>query len=236
MKRASLGVIVATVIAVNPAAAQDQLEFQRRILFVIAETVGRICYTVEQQGREAGIALSLETGSQLRDGLTKLAELDVRSAGRYTSTQYQGVLQYELAATLRQTQDCKQAVFDKLIERMMPIGAIASLSPSRGGDRSDVVRNFYVALGRADGVTASSLVIPEKRSSGPFSAGEITEFYSSLSEPLRLLGLTSMGGDNYQATYTYRAGRHACAGSATVTLVQRGDRTYIERIKALQGC
>lgn len=232
--------IIVLLIGRGPAAAQDELERQRKILFVIAETVGRICYTVEQQGRDAGTALALETGSQLRDGLTRVADLGLQSAVQYRSEQHQGVLRQELAAVLNRSQDCKQTVFDKLIERMMPIGLSASIAPSEpviAADGFKTVREFYLALGRADGVTASSLVIPEKRSSGPLSANEITQFFSSLSEPLRLLGLTSVGGNDYQATYTYRAGRaHVCAGSATVTVVQRSGRPYIERIKALQGC
>jgi hypothetical protein len=64
----------------------------------------------------------------------------------------------------------------------------------------------------------------------------MTEFFSSLTEPLRLLELTSIGSNSYQATYTYRAGKHVCAGSATVTVAQRNDGAYIEKIAALQGC
>jgi hypothetical protein len=150
-------------------------------------------------------------------------------------------LREELGATIAKTQNCKQDVFNKLIDRLMPIKVIAPVVPQEkainGNGNSATVREFYLALGRGDGDTASSLVIPEKRTAGPLSAKNISEFYSSLTEPLRLLGLTTVDGNNYQATYTYRAGRaHVCAGSATVNVVKRDGRSYIDGIKALQGC
>ena len=56
-----------------------------------------------------------------------------------------------------------------------------------------IVRAFYAALERGDGETASSLVIPEKRKAGPFSASELSNFYGRLELPLRLIEVHRAG-------------------------------------------
>jgi hypothetical protein len=96
----------------------------------------------------------------------------------------------------------------------------------------ETVRAFYSALASADGNRAASLVIPEKRAKGPLSVSAITKYYSSLSKPLQLVGLVSLGDNRYQADYSYSAGPHTCHGSAVVTIVQRDGSTFIEGIKA----
>lgn len=101
----------------------------------------------------------------------------------------------------------------------------------------EAVRSFYAALGAADGQAASSLVIPEKRASGPFNADAITKFYSTLFEPLQLRNVAALGNGQYQAEYVYRRNAHTtCDGSAIVTVVPRGSQLLIGAIKALRGC
>jgi len=118
-----------------------------------------------------------------------------------------------------------------------PPPTVAGLPPPAQANPGDVVvREFYAALGRADGRKASSLIIPEKRASGPFSADEITKFYASLAEPLRLVNVASLGDNKYQATYTFRSRSKACDGAAVVSLTQRGNEVLIESIRALKGC
>jgi hypothetical protein len=113
---------------------------------------------------------------------------------------------------------------------------IASLPPPAQADPGDVVREFYAALGRGDGRKASSFIIPEKRVSGPFSADEMTKFYGSLAEPLRLINVASAGDNKYQASYTFRTRSKACDGAAIVSLTRRGSELLIESIRALKGC
>ncbi len=104
-------------------------------------------------------------------------------------------------------------------------------------DALGVVRAFYKALGQANGLSASSLVIPEKRATGPFSAADISRFYGSLTEPLRLAGVKLSGPNVALAEYTYvlPSGRR-CSGTALVNLTVRGAETLIESIRALAGC
>ena len=100
-----------------------------------------------------------------------------------------------------------------------------------------MVSAFYEALGRADGAAASARVIPEKRDQGPFSAMEITRYYSGLSEPLRLLAVSRVDDRSVQTHYRYRsASGTVCDGEAIVTLRQTGELLLIDRIRALKKC
>jgi hypothetical protein len=109
-------------------------------------------------------------------------------------------------------------------------------APSR--ERSlDVVRSFYLALGHADGLKASRLVIPEKRLKGPFAASEITRFYSSLAAPLQLSEVKLSSANIVEVQYQYATpDRRLCQGRAVVNLVSRGDELLIEAIRALDHC
>lgn len=109
-------------------------------------------------------------------------------------------------------------------------------SASSAGDGEAVVRSFYAALGRGDGIKASALVVPEKRSSRAFSAQAISRFYGGLREPLRLTAITSVGRDKYRVGYRYSAGSSRCDGEAVVSLTSRDGRELIRSIQALNGC
>ncbi len=108
---------------------------------------------------------------------------------------------------------------------------------SATSDPLEIVRAFYTALSRADGSQASTYVIPEKRLNGPFSPAELSRFYGSLSEPLRLSEVKLSAPEVAMAEYNYVLpdGRH-CEGKSLVYLTIRGSETLIERIRALAGC
>jgi hypothetical protein len=100
----------------------------------------------------------------------------------------------------------------------------------------DVVRAFYAALSAADGVRASSLVIPSKRATGPFSASEISRFYGLLAEPLTLTSVEPYGSSEFEVRYTFRTRSGRCDGHAIVTVSTDWGSPLIERIKALSRC
>jgi hypothetical protein len=119
-----------------------------------------------------------------------------------------------------------------------PPASLPNISAAaRQPDLIETVRAFYQALGKADGKTAASFIIPEKRITGPLSEDEITNFYSKLIEPLRLSNVVAAGNNQFRASYSYRASRtRSCDGSALITMTERDGRAYIETIKAFGGC
>jgi hypothetical protein len=111
-----------------------------------------------------------------------------------------------------------------------PPATVESERPAPGA--VDTVRSFYAALRDADGVRASSLVVPEKRTLKAYDAGEIAAFYGSLAEPLRVTDLVSLGGDTFRVGYTFRLGSSRRRCTAVVTVVRREGRPLIHGIKA----
>lgn len=112
-----------------------------------------------------------------------------------------------------------------------------AMAPPVGGESGEAtVRAFYEGLRAGNGPAASAHVIPEKRSTGAFSAGAITRYYGQLREPLRVLDVVPMANGNYRVSYRYSAGRSRCNGSAVVSTTRRGGQELIRSIRALNGC
>jgi len=110
-------------------------------------------------------------------------------------------------------------------------------APVPADDAVAVVEAFYAALARGDGRQANEYLVPEKRNQGAYEVAAMTRFYSSMREPLRVVGMGRLDPAiiRVQYTYTHQSGRH-CDGVADVTVHRVGGRTLIERIRALSGC
>ena len=105
--------------------------------------------------------------------------------------------------------------------------------PDQGYDPASAVRNFYLALSRADGATAAALVVPEKQGKGPFNANNISQFYSSLREPLKILSIERSSNDFVSVKYRFtRANGSSCIGEAKVNTIYTNGRTMIQGISA----
>ncbi len=117
-----------------------------------------------------------------------------------------------------------------------PAPAFAAAQMDEVGTAATTVRAFYEALGRGDGNSASELVVPEKRQSGPFAADSLSRFYGPLPEPLSLRALRAQGGGQYLASYTFGTGSRRCDGRAIVSTTQREGLNLIEGIHPLDGC
>jgi hypothetical protein len=74
---------------------------------------------VSQEGSRSNIQLSGEARTELNTAISKVIDLGIKGAGQYESEQYKGVLQDELAATLKSSIDCKLDVFNKLVNKML---------------------------------------------------------------------------------------------------------------------
>ncbi len=106
-----------------------------------------------------------------------------------------------------------------------------------GGGALGTVRAFYSALGRGDGASASQLVVPGKRASGPLSAQSLTRYYSSFRRPLRIRNMTPVGENSVRVAYDYVLGDgRLCRGQATVNVVQGGGRPLVSAIRTSGPC
>jgi hypothetical protein len=103
------------------------------------------------------------------------------------------------------------------------------------GTPQTTVEAFYQALGAGNGAAAAAMMVPGKRS-GPYAPGALSAFYGSLSEPLRLVGVTQVAPNVYKARYAYVAGKRRCEGESAVKTVQIEGLNLIQSIQAAKGC
>jgi hypothetical protein len=102
---------------------------------------------------------------------------------------------------------------------------------------ADTVRAFYAALSAGDGTSASRLVIPSKRQSGPLSAGALSRYYSSFRRPLRLRSVRPVDANTVRVAYDYvLADGRVCRGQAAVDVVQRDGRSEVSGIRTRGPC
>lgn len=120
--------------------------------------------------------------------------------------------------------------------RMSPpvTAAPVALPPAAGTyDPVSVVTSFYTALSEADGRSAVALVVPEKRGAGAYVEANISKFYSSLREPLKIQGVERIDTDHVGVKYSFvRPSGSACAGEAKVSTIFQNGKTFIKGIAA----
>jgi len=141
----------------------------------------------------------------------------------------------------QRTTDAEPVISDKGVEdekspAIPPPSSVVEDHPAIDPSES-IVRRFYDALGRGDGDTASSLVVPEKRR-GPYESGNLSRFYGSLEEKLILTNLTRGDGGGYDVRYRFRlrVGGPECDGFATVYTTENQEPIFISKIVAHSKC
>jgi hypothetical protein len=107
---------------------------------------------------------------------------------------------------------------------------------SEYGTPATTVRAYYLALAAGDGATAAKFVVPEKSSTGPLSATELSAFYGHLIEPLQLVSVTSLGAGKYLVSYNFKSTERVCNGRAEVATTKVHGADFIQSIRALAGC
>jgi len=118
---------------------------------------------------------------------------------------------------------------------------VKAISPARDMTRSygtaaTTIEAFYAALQAGDGKLAAGFVIPEKTRKGSFSPGELTAFYGSLAEPITLIDVQRIHDSRFRVRYHFRSGAKSCVGAATINMVKRNGRDFIQAIRAENGC
>jgi hypothetical protein len=82
-------------------AFADEFADQQAALGLIGKTAIEICNQVDQQGSRSSLQLTAQAQTPLDNVIAKLIELKSEGAVNYKTDQYKGVLQQDLAATLK---------------------------------------------------------------------------------------------------------------------------------------
>jgi hypothetical protein len=121
-----------------------------------------------------------------------------------------------------------------MVATVVSIAAVPDAGPEAGPGAA-VTRAFYRALSAGRGDKAAALIAPENRQ-GAFAPEALTRFYGSLRKRLKLAFVISQGPDRFLVRYEFFNRSDYCGGRAMVTTATRGAATFIENIRALDGC
>ena len=107
----------ASLLAVNPLFAQSTSEALQQI----TDTADRICGLVQAAGSTSGGQATGEIKAELKGLIKKLGDLGFSAGGEVTSNQYEGLLQQDLPAALRDLRECELRVFNVLQEKLIVV-------------------------------------------------------------------------------------------------------------------
>lgn len=112
-----------------PAVAQD-LEKQKQALDVISQFANSLCDSVKDHGKTEAWEVSSDAKAQLDGVVKKIADLGVGAAAKYTTSEYQGVLQSDLGKLLNDQTNCRLSVFKDLKDKLLPSAPRSQAAPT----------------------------------------------------------------------------------------------------------
>ena len=112
---------IALLIASTAQAAS--LNEKLQALAAASSTAAQICTTVPMAQRSQAVTLTAGAQTYLSKFVSWLAKIKISGAAKYQTTSSQGVLQKDLAQSIRQSNDCKRAVFNNLMDKLIAEGS-----------------------------------------------------------------------------------------------------------------
>lgn len=119
------------LLSVDGIANADSLETKEKALKVIADFADHLCTTIPLTGGSNNLELSGKAKFELSELLKKIAHLGTEGAAKYQTSDWQGVLQKDLAEQLNNSRNCKLEVFKTLENRLLTVEAHPQGAPSR---------------------------------------------------------------------------------------------------------
>lgn len=105
------------------SAMADEKGSNNEALNAISLFAQQICPTPPTDGTETTIEASGSLEAKLELLIKRMKGLGIEGAAKYGKSEYVGVLRKDLAQSLREASDCRRAVFEQLVERLLPIPA-----------------------------------------------------------------------------------------------------------------
>ncbi|MHC4269880.1 MAG: phosphopantetheine-binding protein [Planctomycetota bacterium] len=98
----------------NGISGAAPLEEYEKALKVIEDFAKKMCDEIPLEAKSENVELSGKAKAGLSGLLRRLTSLGIEVAGSYQQTEYQGVLQTDLAGILKDSRDCKREIFREL--------------------------------------------------------------------------------------------------------------------------
>jgi hypothetical protein len=113
------GIIMLSLMALKHGHGAD-LDAQGKALDIISKFANDICTKVPLEGHGTEIKLSGQAKAELNSILKRIADLGIEGSGDYKDAEYQGVLQNELAESLKNADTCRFNLFKELKDKLIP--------------------------------------------------------------------------------------------------------------------
>lgn len=123
-----MSLLAFAILATFPSYAANAytLETEKEILKMIGDFAERICPKVPLEGSSSTIELSGSAKAELAGLLKKLSALGIQGAAKYQESQFQGLVQKDLLAAMRDSTDCKLKVSYSLMGKLLGAAVVAS--------------------------------------------------------------------------------------------------------------
>src|SRR3569832_468807 len=132
------GMLIASFMLCAPQLSQGATAPTKEALDNIAQFADRLCQTVPIEVSTTSVELSGTAKADLAGKIKKLADLGIEGAAKYKNESSRNVLQKYLAATLKESRDCRLHVWNDL-KHSFQIGSSSSpkacRDKSHGGER-----------------------------------------------------------------------------------------------------
>jgi hypothetical protein len=138
------------------------LELQTKALKAIGDAAERICNSVSTTGNSSNIELSGKAKAELAGVIKSVADLGIEGAGKYQTGEYSNVLQKDLAQAIKSNADCRQTVFNTLVDRMIPSRASPNAPPTPYSSKQSSTFSLRQAFRGADAIIVE-VQIPKPR-------------------------------------------------------------------------
>jgi len=102
------------------SARADELEDISKALDTINRFASSICGKPDLRGSSSASELDGKVGIEANTLVRQLTGLKIEAGGRLQSTQYQGLLQKDMLAALKDSATCKVNLYDDLKDRILP--------------------------------------------------------------------------------------------------------------------
>ena len=115
-------IIMAGIIGIfflSASVEADDLLKQKESLEIIADFADRLCNKISITGSSENLELSGNAKAELNNILKKIADLGIQGAVKYQQSEYENVLQKDLAVLLRDSAKCKQEVWNDLKDKLL---------------------------------------------------------------------------------------------------------------------
>lgn len=118
---AALGCCLAGVMSAFSAALgqDDSLKREREALKLISDFADDLCTKIPLTGGTDSLELSGNAKAELKGLAKQIADLGFEAAAKSKDAEYQGVLQRDLAKTLKENTDCRREVWRDLNGRLL---------------------------------------------------------------------------------------------------------------------